>query len=170
VTTQQPATTDVRSAGADIPLAALGQTWEQMTPGTVFRTAARTIMETDLVNFVSLAGFTEPLFRDVSYAAKAGYSGRLLPAALTFAIGEGLVLETNLLHGTALGFLSMDLSVKNPAYVGDTVDVVVEVESARAASRGNRGIVTTTNTIRSSSGLILVVYRPVRLIRGRDGS
>ena|SRR5438132_11401746 len=150
------------------PHLAQGQTWEEMTVGSAFRTAARTITETDLVNFVTWAGFTEALFLDASHAAEAGYTGRLVPGGLIYCIGEGLVLQTNVLNGTGLAFMSMDLSIKRPAYVGDTVHVVVEVVGARQASTGQRGVVTTRNTIRNQDGEDVLVYTPVRLIRGRD--
>ncbi len=115
------------------PLLVQGQTWEQMTAGSVFRTAARTITETDLITFVSWGGFTEPLFLGATHAAVSGYTGRLVPRALVFCIGEGLVLQTNVLHGTGLAFMAMDLTIERPVYVGDPLHVVVEVTQARAA-------------------------------------
>jgi acyl dehydratase len=149
------------------PLLAQGQTWEEMIVGSVFRTAARTITETDLVTFITWSGFTEALFLDASHAAGGGYTGRLVPGALVYCLGEGLVIQTNVLNGTGLAFMSMDLTIKRPAYVGDTIHVVVEVTQARAASTGQRGVVTTQNTVRNQRGEDLLSYAPVRLIRGR---
>jgi acyl dehydratase len=63
--------------------------------------------------------------------------------------------------------MSMDLTIKRPAYVGDTIHVVVEVTQARAASTGRRGVVTTRNSVRNAQGEDLLIYAPVRLIRGR---
>lgn len=149
------------------PLLAQGQTWEEMTAGRAFRTAARTITETDLVTFITWGGFTEALFLDASHAAAGGYTGRLVPGALVFCLGEGLVLQTNVLNGTGLAFMSMDLTIKRPAYVGDTIHVVVEVTEARPASTGQRGVVTTRNSVRNQDGEVVLIYTPVRLIRGR---
>jgi acyl dehydratase len=150
------------------PLLAHGQTWEEMTAGSAFRTAARTITETDLITFVTWSGFTEALFLDASHAAAGGYTGRLVPGALVYCIGEGLVLQTNVLNGTGLAFMSMDLTIKRPVYVGDTLHVVVEVTEARAASNGPRGVVTTRNSVRNQRDEDVLIYTPVRLIRGRD--
>jgi acyl dehydratase len=152
----------------DPPLLARGQTWEEMSVGTAFRTAARTVTETDLVSFVTWGGFTEALFLDASHAAGGGYTGRLVPGAMIYCLGEGLVLQTNVLNGTGLAFMSMDLTIKQPTYVGDTIHVVVEVVEARQASTGERGVVTTRNTVRNQRGEDVLVYTPVRLIRGRD--
>jgi hypothetical protein len=45
--------------------------------------------------------------------------------------------------------------------------VVVEVTQARAASTGQRGVVTTSNSVRNAQGEDLLIYTPIRLIRGR---
>jgi len=145
-----------------------GQTWEEMTVGGRYRTGARTVTETDLVNFVGVVGVTEPLFLDARHATEGGYRGRLVPGMLTYSFAEGLILQTNVISGTGLAFLSMELRVLRPVYVGDTIHVVVEVTAARPASGGGRGVVTTRNTVVNQDGEPVLVYTPVRLIRGRD--
>jgi acyl dehydratase len=150
-----------------IPVLGQGLTYEDMTVGMAFRTANRTVTETDLMSFVHLGGFNEPLFYDVSHAAGGGYTGRLLPGALVYVIAEGLILQTNVLHGTGLAFMQMEYSVKGPTYVGDTLHVVVTVTGSRKASKGERGIVTTRCDITNQRGEIVAVFTPVRLIRGR---
>lgn len=92
--------------------------------------------ETDLVNFIALFGFNEPLFWDARHAATAGITGRLVPGALTDCIAEGLVLQTHVPHGTGLAFMGMQLDVKRPVFVGDTLYAVVEVTESRPASAG----------------------------------
>jgi len=144
-----------------------GQTFEEMVVGTRFLTAARTVTETDLVGFISAVGITEPLFLDARHAAEGGYRGRLIPGALTYALAEGLLLQTNVLHGTGLAFLEMNLQALRPVYVGDTLEVVVEVTGSRATSRGDRGVVTTINTVLNQHGETVLSYTPRRMIRGR---
>jgi acyl dehydratase len=147
-----------------------GQTWEEMKVGQAFRTASRTVTETDLVNFVTLFGFNEPLFWDAGHAASAGYSGRLVPGALTYCMAEGLIIQSHVLHGTGLAFLGMQLDVKKPVFVGDTIHAIVEVTEARAASSGNRGVVTARVSVRNQDNEEVLVFVPVRLIRGGNGS
>jgi acyl dehydratase len=150
-----------------VPTLLRGQTFEEMAPGDQFRTAARTITETDLISFVTLTGMNEPLFLDEAGSAEAGYTGRLVPGALVFAYAEGLVMQTGNIHGTGMAFLRADVDVKGPVFVGDTLTVIVEVTAARAASTGPRGVVTTRNTVVKRGGGTVLVYEPVRLIRGR---
>ena len=151
------------------PLLAQGQTWEEMSVGSAFRTAAPDHHRDRPDHLRQLpGGFTEPLFLDASHAAAGGYTGRLVPGALVFCIGEGLVLQTNVLHGTGLAFMAMDLTIERPAYVGDTLHVVVEVNAGdgpRAPAHG--GVVTTRNSVRNQRGEDVLVYTPVRLIRRR---
>jgi acyl dehydratase len=89
-----------------------------------------------------------------------------VPGALVFSYAEGLVMQTGVIHGTGLAFLRADVSVQAPVFVGDTIAVVVEVVAARAASTGARGVVTTRNTVVKRGGGTVLVYEPVRLIRG----
>lgn len=147
-----------------------GQTFEEMVPGSRFRTASRTVTESDLISFVTLAGLNEPLFLDASGSADAGYAGRLVPGTLTFAYSEGLVMQTGTIHGTGMAFMRADVDVKGPVYVGDTLTVVVEVLESRAARTGSRGVVTTRNSVVKNDGTVAMVYEPVRLIKGRETS
>lgn len=145
-----------------------GRTWEEMEVGSSFRTAHRTITETDLVNFITQFGFNEPLFWDARHAASAGYRGRLCPGAMTYCIAEGLVIQTHVLHGTGLAFMSMQLDVKAPVYVGDTLHALVEVLESRKASTGERGVVKSRVSVRNQDDVEVLVFEPVRLIRGKD--
>lgn len=150
------------------PLLGQGLFFEDMTVGMAFRTASRTVTEPDLMSFVHLGGFNEPLFYDARHASGGGYTGRLVPGAMVYVIAEGLILQTNVLHGTGLAFMQMDYSVSSPTYVGDTLHVVVTVTDSRKASRGERGVVTTRCDIVNQRGEIVAVFTPVRLIRGRN--
>jgi acyl dehydratase len=153
---------------SDVPPLIRGSTYEEMVVGDKFRTAHRTVTETDLVNFVTQFGFNEPLFWDARHAASAGYQGRLCPGALTYCIAEGLVIQTHVLHGTGLAFMGMQLDVKKPVVVGDTIYAVVEVTESRPASHGARGVVTTKVTVYNQRDEEVLEYTPVRLIRGAD--
>jgi acyl dehydratase len=152
----------------DAPPFMRGLTYEEMAVGSRFKTGARTLTEADLIAFVTLCGFNEPLFWDARHAASAGYAGRLVPGALTYAIAEGLTIQTHVLHGTGLAFMHMELDVRRPVVVGDTIEVVVEVTESRPSSKPGRGVVAARNTVFNQRGEDVLVYTPVRLIRGRD--
>jgi acyl dehydratase len=72
------ATEDAPLTDADLvgmPSLVHGRTFEEMEAGSRFRTASRTITETDLVTFVTLTGMNEPLFLDEAASLDAGYGG-----------------------------------------------------------------------------------------------
>jgi len=145
-----------------------GRTWEEMTVGFAFRTGARTITETDLVTFVTLTGANEPLFYDQRFAVDHGYAGRLVPGMQTFCYAEGLVIQAGCIHGTGLAHMRSEIDIKAPVYVGDTISVLVEVIEQRAASKGNRGVIKTRNTVFNQHGDAVMEYQPVRLTKGRE--
>ncbi len=156
------------AAFEDVPQLIHGRTWQEMPVGFTFRTDARTITETDLVSFTSLAGVIEPLFFDERFGAEHGYAGRVVPGMMTFSYAEGLVIQTGSIHRTGLAFLHMELDIKAPVFVGDTITVVVEVVESRAASSGNRGLVRTKNTVYKHDGTVAMIYSPLRLTKGAD--
>jgi acyl dehydratase len=149
-----------------VPALMHGRTYQQNVVGETFRTAARTITEADVVTFVTLAGLNEPLFMDESGSKAAGYTGRLVPGTLTFTYAEGLVMQSGVIHGTGMAFLGSTMDVKAPVFVGDTITVVVEVLESRPTSKGDRGIVTTRNTVVKGDGTVVLVYEPKRMILG----
>ena len=155
-------------ASSDVEPLVRGRTWEEMTPGSRFRTARRTITEADLISFVTWGGFNEPLFYDASHASAAGYTGRLVPGGMVYCIAEGLILQTNVLNGTGMAFMHMELSVKSPVYVGDTVHAIVTTTESRASSKPGRGVVTAHVSVRNQRDEEVLVFTPVRLIRGAD--
>jgi acyl dehydratase len=158
---------DFDMSTADVPELIHGRHWEDMTVGFTFRTGGRTITETDLVAFVNLTGASEPLFYDERFARDLGHAGRLVPGMQTFCYAEGLVIQTGSIHGTGLAHMHCEIDIRAPVYVGDTISVVVEVIGQRAASKGNRGVITSRNAVYNQRDEVVMVYEPVRLTKGR---
>jgi acyl dehydratase len=52
--------------------------------------------------------------------------------------------------------------------VGDTLEVKVEITESRASSKPGRGVVSSRNAVCNQQGEEVLVYTPVRLIRGKD--
>lgn len=144
-----------------------GFRWNDLEIGQQFRTFGRTITETDIVNFISCAGMLESLFVDAEYRARhSAIPGRPAPAALVYALSEGLVLNATA-QGTGLAFLHMELNVAGPVLQGDTIHVEIEVIEVRPASKGGRGLVRTRNRVVNQRGETVITYTPLRLMEGR---
>ncbi len=143
-----------------------GFCWDQLSVGARYKTFGRTITETDIINFVSHVGMLESLFLDKEYREEhAAISGQPAPAALVYAIAEGLTLNATG-QGTGLAFLNMELNVEGPVLVGDTIHVEIEVIETRPASKKGRGLVRTKNQIVNQKGQTVITYTPLRLMAG----
>ena len=143
-----------------------GLTYEQHAIGATYRTLNRTVSETDIVSFVNLCGFTEPLFMDMEYIARESlFKRRAAPGALTFAFSEGLIMQTGLIHGTGMAYLGGELRVVAPVLEGDTLTVHVEVVDKRETKKADRGIVTYRHRIVNQRGELVLEARVQRMIR-----
>jgi len=152
-------------------LIGLGFFYEDLPLGRKFKTINRTITEADLVGFINVTGMTEVLFTDVEFLkTESDIKQRVVPGALVYCLSEGLLVQATMQH-TGLAFLGMELAVKGPTCVGDTIHVECEViESRLSQTRPNRGLVRTFNTVRKQDGTPVLTYNPLRMVRARgDG-
>ena len=150
----------------EMKLLGLGLFWDDLSVGDRFRTAGRTLTETDLVNFVNLSWLAEELFTNIEDRKSMAIAGRVVPAALVYACAEGLLLP--MMQGTGLAFLNATLDVRGPTFVGDTIHVECTVSELRQTSKGNRGLVRTENLVINQRGETVLAYNPLRLMKGRD--
>jgi len=117
--------------------------FEGFRVGDRYRTLGRTVSEYEILQFVTLTGFTEPLFMDLEYIRRESvFKTRVAPGVLTFALAEGLALQTGILHGTGLALLHYDVRVLAPVLAGDTITVEIEVVDRRETKKPDRGVVT----------------------------
>ena len=143
-----------------------GLTFEAHEIGATFRTLGRTVSETDIVTFVNLCGFTEPLFMDMEFVQSQSIFGRrAAPGALTFALSEGLIIQTGLIHGTGMAFLGGEIRVVGPVLQGDTIHVEVEVTDKRPTKKPDRGIVTYRHRVLNQRGIVVLEATIQRMIR-----
>lgn len=153
-----PAAAAVRQIGQ-------GLYWDELQIGDRLISCARTITETDLVSFYNLTWFTEELFTNQHDRQQMAISARVVPGALVFTFAEGLLVPA--IQHTGLAFLNMELDIKAPTLVGDTLRVEVEVIEMRPTSKPGRGLIRTRNSVRTQRGDITLEYTPLRLLRCR---
>jgi acyl dehydratase len=147
-----------------------GLNFEGHQVGAVYRTLGRTVSETDIVNFVNLGGFNEPLFMDMEFVARESvFKRRAAPGALTFSLSEGLIMQTGLIHGTGMAWLGGELKVVAPVLEGDTIRVEVEVADKRETKKADRGIVTYKHRVLNQRDEVVLEATIQRMIRRRPG-
>ena len=148
-----------------IPIVGRGYCYEDLKVGFRFRSHRRTLVESDLANFINLTWLTEELFA-VQDDANRAIKGRPVPGALVYAFAEGLLLPT--MQDTGLAFLSATIDIKGPTSVGDTIHVESEVVEARLTSKGDRGLVRFANKVVNQRGETVLEYNPLRMLKRKS--
>ena len=137
--------------------------------GATYKTLGRTVSETDIVTFVNLGGFTEPLFMDMEYVKKESVFGRrAAPGAMTFALSEGLCMQTGLIHGTGMAWLGGEVKVTAPVLEGDTIYVEIEIVDKRETKKPDRGIVTYKHRVLNQRGETVMELKLQRMIKRKS--
>lgn len=148
-----------------IPLLGQGFFFQDLREGQQLRTFRRTVTEADLVGFIGVTGMLEEMFIDHEGAA-ASIGGRPVPAALTYTLIEGFLLQT-MIQGTGLAMLEMTQKIHKPVRVGDSIHAVVTVTGIRPTSSGNRAIVDSAIDVFNQRGEHVMTYTARRLLAGR---
>ena len=155
-------------AAVDTSLPQLGRgfVWQDLSVGQRMRTFRRTVTETDLVNFIGVTGMLEAIFIEEGYGGGA-IPGRPVPAALTYTLIEGFLLQT-MIQGTGLAMLELTQKILAPVLVGDTIEAVVEVTEIRPTSKSGRAVVTSRIDVFNQRGVQVMTYTAKRLLAGRS--
>ena len=156
-----PATVDT-----SLPQLGRGFVWQDLSVGQRMRTFRRTVTETDLVNFIGVTGMLEAIFIEEGYGGGA-IPGRPVPAALTYTLIEGFLLQT-MIQGTGLAMLELTQKILAPVLVGDTIEAVVEVTEIRPTSQSGRAVVTSRIDVFNQRGVQVMTYTAKRLLAGRS--
>ncbi|MBI2468522.1 MAG: MaoC family dehydratase N-terminal domain-containing protein [Candidatus Rokubacteria bacterium] len=147
-------------------MGAVGVHFEEFRVGDRYRTLGRTVAEYEILSFVTLTGFTEPLFMDLGYIQRESvFKTRVAPGVLTFAIAEGLTIQTGILHGTGLALLSYDVRVLAPVLAGDTIHVEIEVTDRRETKKADRGVVTFRHRVVNQRGEAVMEATIARMVK-----
>ena len=149
-----------------LPVMGKGPTWEELKPGPVGRTLRRTITETDLVNFIGVTGMVEAIFIDADYPGKA-IPGRLVPAALTQCLIEGLLFQS-VIQGVGLALLEVQLKALAPVRVGDSIWATLEILSIKPTSKNNRAVVASEVVVYNQAEEAVLSYTVKRMVAGKD--
>ncbi len=153
---------------SELPVLGRGFYWQDLKVGQRFQTYRRTVTETDVVNFISVTGMLEVIFIDATY--EGAIAGRPAPAALTYSLIEGFLLQT-MIQGTGLAMLELTQKIHGPVLVGDTIGATVEVTNIRPTSKGGRAVVTSQIEVSNQRGEKVMTYTATRLLAGRpEGS
>lgn len=118
-----------------------GLYWEQWEIGAEFESPARTLTESDIVQFAGLSGDYNPLHVNEEYCKNTIFGTRIAHGPLVYAIAAGLLFQLHLYDDTLIAFLGFEeLKFTKPVKPGDTIHARIKVLEKRESSRADRGV------------------------------
>jgi acyl dehydratase len=109
--------------------------FDDLQIGDRWRSPARTITETDVVNFACLTGDFDPLHVDHEFAANTPFKKPIAHGLLGLSLMAGLSTTSPRVRTVALVTVT-DWKFLKPVYFGDTLHVLTEITAL--APRGRR--------------------------------
>lgn len=118
-----------------------GKCIEEFEVGQVDESRARTITETDVVQFSWVSGDVNPMHTDAVHSAMSPIGQRIAHGALGLSVATGLSASLGYLDGTAVAALGIDeWKFLRPILFNDTIRLRATVVSARPTSKADRGV------------------------------
>ena len=119
-----------------------GLYWDDFEVGKTFRTPARTITSTDIVNFACLSGDFNEVHTNWEYCKTTPFGEPIAHGPLVYAIMGGLQYASGINDGTLLALLQVDKwRMLLPVKHGDTLHMEATVIDRQASTKADRGSV-----------------------------
>lgn len=116
--------------------------YEDMEVGEEHASPARTITETDVVNFSAFSGDWSPVHSDEEFCRKTPFKTRIAHGLLGLALTEGLKFRIPAFATTRyMASLYWNYKFTAPILIGDTLRLTVRIHSKRETKKPDRGIV-----------------------------
>jgi len=119
-----------------------GMHFEEFEPGLEIYTAARTITETDIVNFAGLSGDFNFIHTDAESSKATPFGQRVAHGMLVASIASGLAVQQGFIDGTTLAFRELTWKFTKPVLIGDTIQVQIKVIETKLMRGLGGGVVT----------------------------
>ncbi|HAY84920.1 MAG TPA: dehydratase [Chloroflexi bacterium] len=137
---------------ADITHAQGDKWFEDFEVGGVYRTAGRTITETDLVNFAGLSGDYNSIHVDAEFAKSGPFGQRVVYGLLVISISFGLLVQAGIVQGVQGGFKEIkNWKFMKPVFIGDTIHVEYQITETRLLPRACGGIIVLEQKIKNQN-------------------
>lgn len=140
--------------------------YETLAPGHRWESGERIVTGDDIAQFAALTGDIHPQHLDPVYAAASPYGAQIAHGYLTISLAAGLSYQLGLDEGTSIAILGLSWTLPAPVLVGDTIHVVVTLESVRrSASHPDKGIVKRRSEVINQHGTVIAIGEVTLLCR-----
>lgn len=142
--------------------------YEDLRPGEVFTSRARTVTEHDVMAFAGLSGDYNQVHTDRTFAAETRFGEPIAHGLLAISIATGLINRTGVFDGTTVALLGIDSWRFNEVIrIGDTIHVEFEIGDMRETSNEAVGIVRRLIRIVNQDGVTVQEGEMTSMIRRR---
>jgi 3-hydroxybutyryl-CoA dehydratase len=139
---------DVIAVGTPLPTLQRGiprvpqKPFDDYHVGETFDSYARTITETDIVNFTCFAGLKLPIFIDEEFCKKhSPFKTRIAPGFMTCSIAAGMLED--IVGPYTIANVGLDkFRFTTPVKAGDTIHITVVIQEKRDTRNPERGVLT----------------------------
>lgn len=132
-----------------------GWYFEDFEVGAEFTTPARTITQTDIVNFACLTGDFNEVHANHEYCRTTDFGEPIAHGPLVYGVAGGLQYASGVNDGTLLALLQIDnWRMLAPVMHGDTIRMVSKVVDKKETSRPYRGVITLQRRIVKHDGTV----------------
>ena len=146
-----------------------GMYFEEFEVGQEIQTSARTITETDIVNFAGLSGDFNFIHTNAEAAKATPFGARVAHGMLVASIATGLAVQQGFIDGTTLAFRELSWRFTKPVFIGDTVQVQVNISETKPMARLGGGLVTFDAKVINQNGEVVHKGEWKMLIKSKEG-
>ncbi len=117
--------------------------YDDIDVGRETMSPARTVTETDIVNFAGLSGDFNVIHTDAELTKKTPFGQRIAHGLLGLSIASGLAArKPGAEQHRIVAFLGMTWDFRKPVFINDTIRIIETVADKRETSKPGLGIVT----------------------------
>ncbi len=143
-----------------------GRTFDEFEIDEEIISGARTVTETDVVNFACLSGDFHPEHMNDEYARKGPLGERIAHGLLVMSMATGLLNQTGAFEGTSIAILEVTSRFIKAVKFGDTIRAIQKIVGKKETSKPDRGVLTSRITVLNQddqkvleADLVALLYR-----------
>lgn len=149
---------------------ARGRYFEDFNVGDVIVTPARTVTQTDIVNFACLSGDFNEVHTNFEYCKTTQFGEPIAHGPLIYSIMGGLQYASGINDGTLLALLQIDgWRMLKPVLHGDTIRMEQTVVDKKETSKPDKGVITLERRCKNQRDETVQEMRATLLYRRRPG-
>jgi len=142
--------------------------FDEFEVGLEIETPARTVTETDVVQFAQLSGDFNAIHCDAEYAKDTPYGQRIAHGLLGLSIASGLAVRSGFIEETVIAFTGLSWKFRKAVLIGDTIRLRARTKKTRAMRSMGGGMVTFDIAVLNQRDETVQQGEWTMLVKGRE--